>query len=1626
MTQVNIARIEDNSPETHGIALSRRSFIEVVVGSLVALPVVSGGLALPFGAEKAHATDVTIVVAKSDEVAVVVMDMAGDGRTPVKDARVVMKSCFNKKTVEGKTNGKGTIIFNIANLAEDAGKKKVPAKYEFYAEIEVTKEGYRIFRTGRVQVEGARGIAVPTRKLEEGVPYPSRVTFDDWDVLYTGNEFCVTEKNDARHSMQIDLNNLAGSGVVKASLYAGDKQITSGTATPKNGSCSIELREHFLMTKAKKVLPEGADYSIRYEQEGEEYRAPLSLKTCSAKGGYQAPGVDRNFSLSPFSEAKSGGHKGLQITFPSGLPLIGGQTLPLWKPEFNNLDYGFDPFGYVYASYRTTEWGYKSKDGKVVGNGWQYHPRKTVSQQWEQIWDDAANNTVDTLGAIDKWKGVGTHVKLMRQFSATLGAQVSFAAKWGEKEADLVRLRFGGQVILAFDYSLAWQFLAGPVPLVFEFSTSASFTVGLNIAASTPKLFDFDQWRIDYTNSALSLTIDISPSISLGVGIKGALSVSLKGVFTITVFIAATVLPEKRPKDVQNPHVVVGIGYNTQVVIQFLFITVPFKLPWKMNEPHYYDNWKGGYKKDYATQAMAGQATEKVSFLELVENAFNNGEAYLLNEADFEHLAEDECLKVNYDSLADDEGVSFSDESCEVTGTGTFCPLLIGKSESAALQFQTAPKGTGGLAAGSSSLLTSQAGSPKVPAIITPYSDKLRIYLYNKAEVVKAGVKRTGSRSGLVPNAVEIFSKNSFGDPHIQVHTIFGRQFIFRIASVGIVSDETQSGGATCKWNVGDSTVFRSRIICEGSDDTERKTWIFDFNPFFSNGESMVRIIRDDYDDYDYDMLVQENGDKAILHFFIISGHRKPGTDPTTVYLSFLKESQTVSYVSFELDKKTMLLTGKDHVCYKANAKVNGRYVLDAAGGGDKFLYHHYSCPQITLLEDSVGKTTQTAFAFSYLDRAATEPRKVLSQKEGDVRIGAGFFYYTPGLGIMCFSDVDEISEINDTVFNYEHKDRSVYQMTMFPRCGTDSGNGVGWYIVMLRGVYTYYFLVEAGAMAAKKDGKYYAAGCRQPRLFAVYDRDAEQSGEQLNSLFGPAQLVNWPKHDGYLASVRGKLVHVTLENLVRPADETQEKYRVPKPVFKYRSIGPDSFNVASFGVDDEGQYVFYPAVREGVPAYRYDEKGAGSAQKEVEEHDVLACKLRNGKFSDPFVFCEVDYDMDTLVACGTRKSVAMSFISTNLTNPEKSEAEIRYVAMPYVRCANVSGFSSVGDYAFPGVASPFNLTIRNDGNVNLSGCSIRLHKRGAKDNKDDTLTKIVFSKKTLVESNYNLKKSDGTLDGVESDYSLAPGKTSVYSVMLMIPKNWAGKVNASVTAQDFVAAKAPGNDVVGQSAGELFVQAEDESLWSQVTESEADEGVIDFSGAYKSADHVDYDSDVDYIVYADYKPRGTEYDEDGNEYVDYIVDESDYEGDDLLEYPHDSLEVLYSSEVDGEELSDAPADAFDSDDPDKGDPDKDTSDKDDPDKGASDKGDSGKNDPASDDSDGGSRSATKSNTARTGSTAARTSDPLNGIGGLFGVAAVAGAAMAAYSARRVANERAAAEGKSSEGASSEQGGDGE
>jgi dihydroorotate dehydrogenase electron transfer subunit len=221
-------------------------------------------------------------------VGVTVYDMTKNARKPVPDAKVTITSHATKKTVTVTTNSNGVAMVDITDLAEDAGKKLRVPRYEFDGQIEIVKQGYQTFRAGRIHFEGARGLAVPTRLLIYQVPYPARVAFDDWDVLYTNNEFAVAKGNVVKHTIDIEFEN-AGTSSLSVTLFSTDNvPIAETTVQPSGGKAKAVFQKLFLRAGHADALPTGKGFLIRYTQNGQVYQCPIALVTAKAVPGGDA------------------------------------------------------------------------------------------------------------------------------------------------------------------------------------------------------------------------------------------------------------------------------------------------------------------------------------------------------------------------------------------------------------------------------------------------------------------------------------------------------------------------------------------------------------------------------------------------------------------------------------------------------------------------------------------------------------------------------------------------------------------------------------------------------------------------------------------------------------------------------------------------------------------------------------------------------------------------------------------------------------------------------------------------------------------------------------------------------------------------------------------------------------------------------------------------------------------------------------------------------------------------------------------------------------------------------------------------------------------------------------------
>ena len=114
-------------------------------------------------------------------------------------------------------------------------------------------------------------------------------------------------------------------------------------------------------------------------------------------------------------------------------------------------------------------------------------------------------------------------------------------------------------------------------------------------------VFDFSRWQWDYSNTGLSMTLNLTPSLSVGVGIRGVASISIKGAYTLSLYFGVPFVPtEGKP----IPHKTAGWSAQILLVLDLFLFTKSFAL---FNKPYesFYDNWEGDGLKAGIPNAIA-------------------------------------------------------------------------------------------------------------------------------------------------------------------------------------------------------------------------------------------------------------------------------------------------------------------------------------------------------------------------------------------------------------------------------------------------------------------------------------------------------------------------------------------------------------------------------------------------------------------------------------------------------------------------------------------------------------------------------------------------------------------------------------------------------------------------------------------------------------------------------------------------------------------------------------------------------------------------------------------------------------------------------------------------------------
>ena len=490
---------------------------------------------------------------------------------------------------------------------------------------------------------------------------------------------------------------------------------------------------------------------------------------------------------------------------------------------------------------------------------------------------------------------------------------------------------------------------------------------------------------------------------------------------------------------------------------------------------------------------------------------------------------------------------------------------------------------------------------------------------------------------------------------------------------------------------------------------------------------------------FDYDFDVITSEDGNRLYLFLISGVR-PNGDGTSPYEAF--ENTVFSYFEVDVHDGVFMLPYIRHFTWKA--------MNENVCQGKK---NAFFCPSVVYLKDEPDGTPFVAFA--WLHRFVRDASVPLESDAAELAIGTGYAY-SGGISIPPIELAFKLSD-NTGYDLVTARGEGEYddEINLHYAVRSESGT-TGAYVIVL----------------PPADG-------RPPAMRNLFE---------TGTIPLVGRLVQWhgEGNSGFLVAHDNKLQRALA---VRGSE-----------VFSFTEVAPFDFGTNSFGLDETGHVIFYSQNKHGIAGYEYDEDG-NPTPIEVHENRIMASKLYKGAFCDPYVLANVSHTIEG-ITFASQTSDSLNFLVTAIDDFSSSSASLWYTAVPAVSAATILGMALMTPLVAPGDDARFLVTLRNDGNVHLTGATVEMVDESGS---AVASTYVPFGEDTLQASVWNppedategntvvatpqFKKAttfmrrrgffsraaSQVLLNTSEDYELAPGKTGVYAAMLTVPEGWEG-----------------------------------------------------------------------------------------------------------------------------------------------------------------------------------------------------------------------------------------------------------
>lgn len=383
------------------MSIKRKAFIAGSAGGIASLllpslPDAPDTFPLPLGPTDAWGEELSasarVLVVGRTQLGIAVADAATKPLRSIEGATVTVTSLYNGKQASAITDESGSVLLDIAELAEEVspdspehdGDKKL--EYCFNGSVVVERAGYRDVVIPRIRLRSASALIAPTRVLDQTRPYLRQLSFDGWDIQYTRATFMRADDNKGTHRLLAQAWIPNGRSLKLRAYYdkPGGGTAEVGTQTLTAGpSClaSATFDEAFLdPAYPRKVLPAGCTLHVSMEYDKTIYDQVTGLDIEQAPFEDDASG---NVAITPGAIL---GDEDLNLfTIPDSLPKpLGGSQFSIWKPKFPVL-FDFSPLGYVMFGLRLGSLTHVDDKGLLDKDGWKSTPRESAGKQFDRV-----------------------------------------------------------------------------------------------------------------------------------------------------------------------------------------------------------------------------------------------------------------------------------------------------------------------------------------------------------------------------------------------------------------------------------------------------------------------------------------------------------------------------------------------------------------------------------------------------------------------------------------------------------------------------------------------------------------------------------------------------------------------------------------------------------------------------------------------------------------------------------------------------------------------------------------------------------------------------------------------------------------------------------------------------------------------------------------------------------------------------------------------------------------------------------------------------------------------------------------------------------------------------------------